>query len=103
MGIAGTTTFHPLALLKALGCGDLLRVITLLFIIVNSTGVYRCNITSPALTQHCRGGGGELKMSLFRTLAQLSPAHPRRSGVGEQWLQMTGALHYVSNMQIHLN
>ena len=57
------------ALLKALHCGDLLRVIALLFIIVNSMGIYRRYITSPGL-----------KMSLSRTLAPLSPAHSCRWG-----------------------
>ena len=49
------------------------------------------NITSPA--------AGELKRPVSRTLAPLSPAHPRRcvcwgerDGGGGQWLQMTGAL-----------
>ena len=43
------------ALLNALHCRDLLTVIALLFITVNSTGVKLHNITSPALTWHCRG------------------------------------------------
>ena len=50
------------------------------------------NITSPA--------AGDLKRPVSRTLAPLSPAHPRRcvcwggwrGGGGGQWLQMTGAL-----------
>ena len=44
------------------------------------------NITSPA--------AGELKRPMSRTLAPLSPAHPRRcvSVGGGQWLQMTGTL-----------
>ena len=47
-----------------------------------------------AQAQHLLGTVGELKRSLPRTLALLSPAHPRRwgEGVGGQWLQMTGAL-----------
>ena len=68
------------ALLKAQHCGELLRNISLLFIIVNSTGVYLHNITSPTLT------AGELKRSLPRTLAPQSPAHPRRRGSGYKWL-----------------
>ena len=75
------------ALLKVLHCGDLLRVIAPLFIIVNSKGTNFRNITSPELT----GTVGEQKRSLLRTLALLSPAHPRRWGGGGQWLQMTGA------------
>ena len=53
-------------------------------------GKYMHNITSSA--------AGELKRPMSRTLAPLSPAHPRRcvcwgGGRGEhQWLQMTGAL-----------
>ena len=58
------------------------RIIALLFIVVNSTGVYLCNITSPALTRHCGGA----KSHYPPTLAPLSPE------VGGQWLQMTGAL-----------
>ena len=71
--------------------GDLLRIIALFFIIhvhvVNSTGVYLRNITSPALTLHC---GGTQKVTAPHT----SPAIPRPSPwvVGGQWLQMTGAL-----------
>ena len=52
------------------------------------------NITSPA--------AGELKRPMSRTLAPLSPAHPRRcvcwgwglgcGGGGGQWLQMTSVL-----------
>ena len=77
------------ALLKVLHCGDLLRVIALLFIIVNSTGVYRCNITSPALTQHCGGGGWTQNV----TVPHISPTIPPPIPVGGgQWLQMTGAL-----------
>ena len=52
MGNSGDNNFSSI---KALHCGDLLRVITLLFIIVNSTGVYLCNITSPAFTLDCGG------------------------------------------------
>ena len=57
-------------------------------------GVYLRNITSPALTLYC---GGTQKV-IARTLAPLSPAHPRRcvcvwgGGVrAGQELQMTGA------------
>ena len=53
--------------------------------------IYMHNITSPA--------AAELKRPMSRTLAPLSPAHPRRcvclgerGGGGGQWLQMTGAL-----------
>ena len=75
------------ALLKALYCGNLMRAIALLFIRVNSTGyIY---VISQA--RHLPGTAGELKRSLPRTLAPLSPAHPRRLG-GGQGLQMTGAL-----------
>ena len=49
------------------------------------------NITSPA--------AGELKRPMSRTLAPLSPAHPRRcvcwgggGGGSGEWLQLTGAL-----------
>ena len=63
------------ALLKALYCGDLLRVIALLFIRVNSTGYrYLRNITSPALTQYC--GGTQKVIALH-----ISPAIPV-GGVG---------------------
>ena len=95
-GNSGDNFSSITALLKALHCGDLLRVIALLFIIVNSMGVYLRNITRPALTRHC----GELKRSLPCSLAPLSPAHPRRwegregRERGRQWLQMTGALEY---------
>ena len=53
-------------------------------------GIYMHNITSPA--------AGELKRRMSRTLAPLSPAHPRRcmcwawGGGGGQCLQMAGAL-----------
>ena len=55
-GNSGDNDFSAItALLKALYCGDLLRVIALLFIRVNSTGVYLRNITSLALTWYCGG------------------------------------------------
>ena len=50
---SGDNNFSSItALLKALYCGDLLRVVALLFIRVNSTGN---NITSPSLTRYCGG------------------------------------------------
>ena len=53
-GNSGDDDFSSIkALLKALHCKDLLRVIARLFITVNSTGVYLRNVTSPALTWHC--------------------------------------------------
>ena len=82
------------ALLKALHCGDKLRVIVLLSIILNSTRVCLLN-------WHLPSTAWELKKSLPRTLAPLYPAHPRRCvcvcvcvcwGGGGQWLHMTGAL-----------
>ena len=84
-GNSGDNDFSSItALLKALYCGDLLRVINLLFIRVNSTGyIY-------VISRHLPGSAGELKRSLPRTLAPLSPGHPRRWG--GQGLQMTGAL-----------
>ena len=63
-------------LLKSPALRDLLRVIVLLFIIVNSTGVYLCI----SLARYLSGTAGELKSSLPHTLAPLSPAHPRRWG-----------------------
>ena len=60
--------------IKALHCRDLLRVIAPLFIIVTSTG-YICVISQ---ARHLPGAAGELERSLPRTLAPLSPAHPRR-------------------------
>ena len=52
-GNSGDNYFSSItALLKALHCGDLLRVTTLLFIIVNSTEVYICVISQ---ARHCRG------------------------------------------------
>ena len=76
-GNSGDNDFSSIrALLKALHCGDLLSVIALLFIRVNFTGVYLGNITSPAFTRYC---GGTQKV-IARTLAPLSPAHPRRWG-----------------------
>ena len=70
MGNSGDNDFFILtALLKALYCGDLLRVIALLFIRVNSLGyIY---IISQA--RHLPGTAGECKRSLPRTLAPLSP------------------------------
>ena len=83
-GNSGGNDFSSItALLKALYCGDLLRVIALLFIRVNSTGyIY---VISQA--QHLPGTAGEPERSLPRTLAPLSPAHPRRwGGRGYKWL-----------------
>ena len=74
---------------KALHCGDLLRVIALLFIIVTSMG-YICVISQ---ARHLPGTAEERQRSLPRTLAPLYPAHPRSwEGGGGQWLQMTCAL-----------
>ena len=88
-GNSGDNDFSSIrALLKALHCVALLRVIALLFIRVNFTGVYMRNITSPAFTRYC---GGTQKV-IARTLVPLSPAHPRKWG--GQGLQMTGALLY---------
>ena len=67
-GIAGTMTIHPSQ------PWDLLRVIELLFIIINSTG-YMCIIL---LARHLPGTAGELKRLISRTLGPLSPAHSRR-------------------------
>ena len=71
IGNSGDNDFSSItALLKALYCGDLLRVIALLFIRVNSTGyIY---IISQA--RHLPGTAGELKRSLPCTLAPLSPS-----------------------------
>ena len=82
-GNSGDNDFSSITvLLKALYCGDLLRVMALLFIRVNSTGyIY---VISQA--QHLPSTAGELKRSLPRTLAPPIPA------VGRQGLQMTGAL-----------
>ena len=86
-GDSGDNDFSSIrTLLKALHCGDLLRVIALLFIRVNFTGIYLHNITRPAFTRYC---GGTQKV-IAHTLALLSPAHPSRWG--GQGLQMTGAL-----------
>ena len=72
-GNSGDNDFSSItALLKALYCGDLLRVKALLFILVNSMGVYLCNTTSSALTRHC---GGTRKV----TTPHISPAIPRPS------------------------
>ena len=72
-GNRGVNDFSSvIALLKALHCGDLLRVIALLFIMVNSTGVYLRNITSPAVTRHC---GGTRKV----TAPHINPVIPRPS------------------------
>ena len=84
-GNSGDNNFSSITvLLKALYCGDLLRVIALLFIRVNSTGyIY---VISQA--RHLPGTAGELKRSLPRTFAPLSPAHPRRwwgAGVTNDW------------------
>ena len=72
-----------------------MKVIALLFIIVNSTawagGGGGDDICVISLTRHflsLRGGGGGRKQLQPRTLAPLSPAHPRRR-VGGQWLQIT--------------
>ena len=78
----GNSGDNDFSSVTALHCGDLLGVMALLFIMVNSTRVYLHNITSrhlrnitsPALTRIV----GELERSLPRTLAPLSPAHPRR-------------------------
>ena len=54
-GNRGDDVFSSITtLLKALHCGDLLRIIAMLFITVNSMGVYLRNITSLALILHCR-------------------------------------------------
>ena len=89
-GIVGGSDFSSIAaLLKAMHYGDLLRVIALLFIIVNSTGVI-CVIS---LARHLLASAGGRKKSLPRTLAPLSPAKPvggRGGGGGSgQWLQIT--------------
>ena len=83
-GNSGDNDFSSItALLKALYCGDLLRVIALLFIRVNSTGyIY---VISQA--RHLPGTAGELKRSLPCTLTPLSPVHPHRwGGRGYKWL-----------------
>ena len=69
MGNIGDNDFSSITvLLKALHCGeDLLRVITLLFIIVNSTEVYICVISQ---ARHC---GGARKV----IAPHISPAIPR--------------------------
>ena len=78
-----------IALLKALHCGDLLRVIALLFIIVNSTRVYLCNITSPPLTCHRRG-------TKKVTAPHISPAIPTGFKLAqkfrEKWLLPPGKI-----------
>ena len=83
---SGDNNFSSIiALLKALHCQDLLRVIALLFRLVNSMGIYLHNITSPALTQHCRG-------TQKVTAPPISPAilcHPHRcvgGGSGYKWM-----------------
>ena len=74
-GNSGDNDFSSIkALLKALHCGDLLRVIALLFIMVNSLGVYLRNITSWALTWHC---GGTQKVTALH-ISPAIPAHLRR-------------------------
>ena len=96
-GNSGDNDFSSIrALLKTLHCGDLLRVIALLFIRVNFTGVYLRNITSPAFTRYC---GGTQKV-MPRTLAPLSPAHPRRwwwggAGVTNDWCIRCEALRNI--------
>ena len=70
--IAGTTAFHPSQ------PWDLLRVIDLLFIIINSTGY----IYIILLARHLPGTAGEPKKPMSRRLAALSPAHPRRCVCG---------------------
>ena len=90
-GNSGDDDFSSItALLKALYYGDLLRVIALLFIWVNSTGY----IYVISQTRHLPGTAGELKRPLPRTLAPISPVHPRSGeeggGGGYKWL-----VHYV--------
>ena len=64
-----------------------------LFIIVNSMRAYFRNITSRGLTRHC--GGTQMVTTLH--ISPAIPAHPHRwVGGGGQWLQMTGALVYMS-------
>ena len=76
--LTGNSGDNDFSSITALYCGDLLRVIALLFIRVNSTGyIY---VISQA--RHSPGTAGELKRSLPRTLAPLSPAHPSRWGGG---------------------
>ena len=85
-GIAGTT-FHPSQplVLKALHCGDLLRVIPLLFITVNSTGVYLRNMTTPPLW-------GNSQVHCPAHYPRYPPPIPVGGrGGGVQWLHMTGA------------
>ena len=82
-GNSGDNVSSITALLKALHCRDLLRVIALRFKIVNSMR-YICVISQ---AQHLPGTAGELKRSLPHTLALLSPAHPCRwEGSGYKWL-----------------
>ena len=72
-GKSGDNDFSSIkALLEAQHCGDLLIVIALFFIKVNSTGVYLRNITSPALTRHCMA---TQKVST----SHISPAMPHPS------------------------
>ena len=78
MGNSGDDFSSIKALLKAWHCGDLLRVIALLVIIINSAG-YICIIS---VAPHFPGTLGELKRSLPHTLAPLSPAHPHQWGAG---------------------
>ena len=66
------------ALLKALHCGDLLRVIALLFIIVNSTGVYLHEYHR----RHLPGTAGKIKRSLPCTLAPPIPLGGGRGRAG---------------------
>ena len=63
-----------IALLEALHCEDLQRVIALLFVIVNCTGVYLRNITSPS-----PGTARELERLLPHTII---PAIPPSMPVG---------------------
>ena len=87
--IAGSTAFHPPQ------SWGLLRGIALLFIIINSTGCI-CIIL---LARHLPALLGEFKRPISRTLAPLSPAHPRRcvcwggaAVSGYKWL-----VHYESS------
>ena len=55
-GNSGDNNFSSIkALLKAQDCRNLLIVIALLFIKVNSTGVYLCNFTYKALQGNSKG------------------------------------------------
>ena len=96
----GTMTFHHHSPAKRPApAGDQLRVIALLFIIVNSMGVF-CVISQ---APHLHGTAGGLKRSVPYTLAPLSPAHPHgwgEGGSGYKWL-----VHYMYMYltELHVN